>query len=263
MAERNQPLAPLVYGLRSIDGRSILAHDPAGPGRIVEVFGDLPTARHVAVLVPGNAQSLPGYRDGSGGAAVRHAAMALSATLSRTAPSARCAVIAWLGYRCPHGLLAAVRRDAAEAGARDLRRLTWWLPAEARLTLIGHSYGSLVCAMAARGGRVDDLVAVASPGLGIRNLAQLPSSARVWAMRGSADWVRWLPRGRIGPYGHGRQPTDRRFGAHLLDAGSVVGHSGYYEPDSTALRAIAAVVVGRPETRQANAANPSFAVSCT
>jgi pimeloyl-ACP methyl ester carboxylesterase len=247
-------LLPLRYAPGTVDGMQVLAHDLSGPGRIVEVFGNLGQADHLAIVVPGNAHDLTNYRNHTGGASPRRNGIALHEELRDRAPRDRCAVIVWLGYPCPRGFLAGARRDAAEVGARDLRTLVSWLPDAARTTVIGHSYGSLVAAAAAAGeSRIDDLVALASPGLGVWHVGELGTGARVWATRHPRDWVRFFPRARIGGVGHGRQPTDPGFGAEVFasDAGGdgrharpAGGHDTYYRRGGEALRNLVRIVVG-------------------
>jgi hypothetical protein len=257
-------LPPLRYEPATVDGMQVLAHDPSGAGRIVEVFGDVDDADHLAIVVPGNAHDLASYRSYTGGASPRRNGIALHDELRARAPSHRCAVIVWLGYPCPRGFVAGAGRHAAEVGARDLRALVSWLPDAARVTVIGHSYGSLVGAVAASGGsRIDDLVALASPGLGVWHVSELRTGARVWAARHPRDWVRFFPRARIGGVGHGRQPTDPGFGAEVFasdaggdgaDAGRAGGHATrsrragghdtYYRRDGEALRNLVRIVVG-------------------
>lgn len=236
---------PLRYHPATVDGMTVLAHDRRVPGRIVEVLGDLDRAEAVAVLVPGNAHCLGNYHLDTGGASPRANGRQLHEVLRRLAPDAATAVVVWLGYRCPRGFVAGARRRAAVDGARDLARLTAHVPDAARLTLIGHSYGSLVCALATERTHVDDLVALASPGLGVRHASDLRIGGRVWATRAHDDWVRFLPRGRLGGFGHGRQPTDRGFGATSFSSAGVRGHSGYYAPTGEAIHNIARIVVGR------------------
>lgn len=236
--------APLTYWPHRVDDMQVLAYDPAGPGRIVEVFGDLDRAQAVAVVVPGNAHSLKNYRTHTGGASPRANAKALAAALRDAAPNRSTVVIAWLGYRPPVGFVAGALRHAAVAGAPELARLIEALPSNARVTLIGHSYGALVCALAAKLAPVNDLVALASSGLGCNQADGLATTAQVWAARCDDDWVRYLPQWRLGPVGHGRQPSHPKFGARVFATAGVSGHSDYYCASGQALANMAHIVVG-------------------
>jgi len=53
----------------------------------------------------------------------------------------------------------------------------------AAVTLIGHSYGSVVTGLAAPGlsRNVHDIVALGSPGMGVSRAADLHTGARIWA----------------------------------------------------------------------------------
>lgn len=244
-------LAPLVYAPAVVDGMRVVAHDPAGPGRVVEVLGDLDAADHVAILVPGNAHDLGTYATYDGGASPRANGHTLWHALRQAQAQAedesevRAAVLVWLGYACPRGVVAGLRPTAARAGAEDLRALTTWLPSSAHITLIGHSYGAVVCAAAVPAGRVDDLVALASPGFGAVHPATLTRDTRLWAARARRDWVRFVPPVRLGGFGHGRHPTSRRVPATLFATDGASGHSSYYMPGSESLRNIVRIVLGR------------------
>jgi pimeloyl-ACP methyl ester carboxylesterase len=245
------PVAPSLPG-RVVDGRVFLAFDPTGDGTAVEVIGDLATADHVVVLVPGVATTLADFDRGLGGAARRapaRQARAVRDQLLALSPRARVAVVAWLGYDPPDGLgLSAARRDAAARGADALVAFVAELRAarpRSRLTAVGHSYGAMVVGLAAaRLDGVADLVALGAPGMGVRRAADLGTPARVWAAQAPDDWIRWIPGVRLGGLGHGTRPADPAFGARGLPVAGVSGHDGYLAPGSATLRAIAAIALG-------------------
>ncbi|MGV9356779.1 alpha/beta hydrolase [Streptomyces misionensis] len=221
--------------------RRLLAFDGRGAGLATEVFGDLAHADHIAVLVPGSDTSLDTYARFHRAAAALHAA---------TGP--RTAVVAWLGYTTPGTVSTTVttttRADEAaprlRAMARQLRSLA---PARARLSLICHSYGSVVCGRAARGLDADDIVLVGSPGTGADDVSALGTTARVWAARGTGDWVAHVPHVRadllLATVGFGTDPVSRGFGARVFDAGAA-GHSGYFTPGSASLANLARITRG-------------------
>jgi pimeloyl-ACP methyl ester carboxylesterase len=226
-------------------GRQFLAFDPSGDGRAIEVLGDLSSAAHVVVLVPGADTTLADFDRGLGGVARR--APATQARSLRDAvlahhPGARVAVVAWLGYDPPEGLgMAAVREDRAADGAAALGRFVAVLPPQATVTVVGHSYGTVVMALAAPGfgPRVTNLVALASPGLNARSAGQLSAHARLWTATAPSDWIRRVPHLRIGSVGHGPIPADAR----ALPTEGVEGHDGYLTPGSATLKAVADLVV--------------------
>ncbi|GAA3516161.1 hypothetical protein GCM10022220_65310 [Actinocatenispora rupis] len=230
-----------------------LLYDPAG--RAVLVVGDLPRADRIAVLVPGSDTRLADFHTGLGGLA--HRAPAVQATTlygaARAAdPDARVAVLAWLGYRTPRGLAVEVARGRlAAAGADALLRLVAGLVVlrpDAALTLLGHSYGSVVIGRAAAylPDQVRDIAVYGSPGMGVPDVARLRTGARVWAARADGDWIRWVPGVRVLGFGHGRQPTRARFGARPFATAGVADHDHYLAPGTGSLADLAGIVVGCP-----------------
>lgn len=221
--------------------RHFLLFDGRDGGRTAEVFGDLAQAERIAVLVPGADTNLDRYWRLTND----------SASLRREL-GPKSAVVAWLGYETPATLSpAALTTGRADAAAPGLRRFTHDLhtagPA-ARLSLLCHSYGSVVCARAAPGLRdVAALVLYASPGTGADNVRALHTRATVWAGRGADDWIAGIPHTRLRlPFvsiGFGTDPVSRNFGAHTFDAGTG-GHSDYLRPGSRSLRNIARIVAG-------------------
>jgi pimeloyl-ACP methyl ester carboxylesterase len=229
----------------------VLASDRQGDGRIVAVVGDLRTADHVAVIIPGVSTTLDNFHRGLGGV-VRRSPYWQATQLHAAARAAGVdvAAIAWLGYDPPDGIgLAALRSDSAVAGAMALVRfvteLTGYRPT-ASITLIGHSYGSLVLAYAAARlpARVTDLVALGSPGMDVSHASRLRTHARLWIGSAGSDWTRWLPDLRILGLGHGTNPSRPWFGARRLDVGGAGGHDGYFMPGTASLRSLVAVVTG-------------------
>ncbi|WP_042383500.1 alpha/beta hydrolase [Streptacidiphilus melanogenes] len=225
--------------------RQFLSFDGRDGGRTVEVFGDLATARTVAVYVPGSDTNLGTYDRFATGA------QALEQQLGGDA--AHAAVVAWLGYATPDTVSPVVltdgRADRAAPQLQDfVRRLAAFVP-EARTSVICHSYGSTVCARAAAGLDVADIVLYGSPGVGsdLPNVSGLHTKATVWAGRASGDWIAGVPHVRVPilftTLGLGTDPVTPGFGAHLFAAGTG-GHSDYLKPGSVPLRSIAAIVSG-------------------
>ncbi|MCX2179644.1 alpha/beta hydrolase family protein [Streptomyces sp. SKN60] len=229
-------------------GRQILAFDPTGTGRTAEVLGDLARARRVSVIVPGVDTNLLTFQK----TARRYSAPAgmaesLYAAERRADPRARTAVIAWADYTAPVGVgvEAAIGRLAAN-GAVRLVDLTAALPGDSRVTLFCHSYGSVLCGVAADRlpARVTDVVVAGSPGMRAERAADLRTRARVWAMRDADDWIADVPHLELGGVGHGTDPVAPEFGARLLSAAGAAGHTGYFEPGTRSLANFAALGVG-------------------
>ncbi|WP_459678998.1 alpha/beta hydrolase, partial [Rhodococcus sp. no. 34] len=222
-----------------------LAYDETGEGRIVEVFGDVATAEHIMIFVPGNDNGLGNYFDENRPTGPRASGWTLGRMLRSLGPSDRVAVIVWVGYRTPWGFLESFSRTLAELGAIDLARLTRILPRSAHVTLVGHSYGAVVCGLALPSARVDDCVVLGSPGMGTSSREDLCFAGNLWAALGPSDWIRYFPRVKIGRLGHGPSPVRAQHGAIVFGTGAVRGHCGYFADASESLRNIARIGLGR------------------
>jgi pimeloyl-ACP methyl ester carboxylesterase len=141
--------------------------------------------------------------------------------------------------------------DKAVSGARALARdiaglLAGHAARPTQVTLVGHSYGSLVAAVTVDRlpGAVDDLVVIGSPGLGVgraRDLRLPPG--HVWVGAASADEVShtsWFGPDPAGAaFGAFRFPAEQPPGSSLADQ-----HTRYLDPGSDALAAVGAIVAG-------------------
>ncbi|MFI9587468.1 alpha/beta hydrolase [Streptomyces sp. NPDC052236] len=228
--------------------RQILAFDPSGPGKIAEVLGDLERAQRVSVIVPGvDTNLLTFQRTARKYSAPVGMAESLYAAERAASPRVRTAVIAWADYTAPVGvgIDSAIGR-LAESGAVRLTALTGALPGDSRVALFCHSYGSVVCGVAARHlpERVGDIAVAGSPGMRAENVAGLRSQARVWAMRDSDDWIQGVPHLKVGGLGHGEDPVTPEFGARVMSAAGAVGHAGYFEPGTESVSNFAEIGVG-------------------
>lgn len=227
-------------------------------GRVVEVLGDFAHARHVAVVVPGMSNDLSTYESD-----LRRRATDLLAEMARVSGSSDVAVVAWLGYNTPDGsvpgLIEAARSTTARSGATTLRAdlaTLHRLRPSAHLTVVAHSYGSVVLGAAMRSGvGIDDAVVVGSPGMDVDDRHDLGSPrVRLWAAHSAAkvvrvpfpfpgpillppDLVAWAP-------AHGEDPAAEGFGARRF-ATDGVGHSSYFDRGSKSLRNIARIATGR------------------
>ncbi len=212
--------------------RRFLLFDPAGDGRAAEVFGDLTSARHVAVLVPGMNNDLNNFTGGDA-ERVHHQA-------SQFDPD-QVATIQWLGYDTPEGASALSASDA-EPGAQSLPDFVAGIRAQRteRLhwTVIGHSYGSLVTGMALsdEGLEVDETVLIGSPGVGVGSADEL-GDGNVWAGLARSDWIGYSE-------WHGPNPHGRGFGATRFHTGDISGHSSYFNEGSESLRNIGLITAG-------------------
>lgn len=231
----------------SFDGR-------AGRVRAVEVLGDLAGADRIAVVVPGSDSDLDHYdtRGDKPYSTPAGGARALYDEIRRQDPRARVAVIAWLGYSPPRTIsLDVLTTGRADDGARELRRFVaglYTVAPAAQVSLLCHSYGSVVCGRAVSRIDVADLAVFGSPGLGVDGRDELATGARVWAGRGGADWIDLVPNVSI-PFfdttvGFGADPTGHGFGAREFAAGAG-GHSDYLRPGGPSLYNLALIARGR------------------
>ncbi|MCY0949537.1 alpha/beta hydrolase [Streptomyces sp. H27-S2] len=231
------------YASLAAPDRQVLAFDPRGRGQVAEVFGDLEHAAHVSVVVPG-ADNDASTHDARRAPHTGPAGMARSLLAAAGGGSA---VIAWTGYTTPVGvgLDTAVGR-LAEAGADRLARFTAGLDAVGAPdpVLFCHSYGSVVCGLAARHTDAADIVVLGSPGVRADTSAALRTGARVWAARSPSDWIADIPNVEFAGLGHGADPTSAAFGARRVPAADVRGHAGYFAPGTQSLAAFAAIANG-------------------
>ncbi|MFD9942871.1 alpha/beta hydrolase [Nonomuraea sp. NPDC059023] len=228
--------------LRAMAGRdrTFLSFDGRDGGRTAEVFGDLSRAATIAVLVPGSDTDLDSYGRLYGGAT------RLAAQLGEGG-----AVVAWVGYRTPATVSAQVLTTAlADEAAPGLRAFVRELRAAkpgARISLVCHSYGAVVCGSAAPGLPVEEIVLYGSPGAGADTAAALRTTAGVWAGRGARDWISGVPHTRLtlpfATLGLGADPVSPGFGARIFPAGAAA-HSDYLNAGTPSLRAISAIVSG-------------------
>jgi hypothetical protein len=239
-------------------GRQILAFDPRSRGQVAEVFGDLSTAQRVSVLVPGSDVDITHYEDAQQ-PTKEPAGMAQSLYQQETAaaPHTGTAVIAWADYTTPVGLGAdAATSRLARAAVPRLMHLLSGLRATthpvAPPALFCHSYGSVVCGLAApeihpqgSGGGITDMVVFGSPGMGVDDASDLGDGVRLWAARDPSDWISNVPYLEVEGLGHGADPTGRTFGSRVLSAARADGHTGYLAPGTDSLRDFADIGEGR------------------
>lgn len=238
----------------AVPGSQFLAFDPHGNGRVVQVFGNLAAADRIAVLVPGVSTTADNFETGLDGVRNRAPAVQAQDLYDATAAASQghhVAVIAWLGYDTPQGVgRTAAREELARAGAGPLDQFTADLAIlrpKARVTVIGHSYGSVVVGLAAANlpPQVKDLVVVGSPGMSVQRAADLHTSAHLWAGESAQDWIDWVPAVQIWGAGHGTLPVTPGFGASVFGTIGVTDHDQYLAPGTQSVGNIASIVLGR------------------
>ncbi|MEV6490593.1 alpha/beta hydrolase [Actinoplanes sp. NPDC051633] len=243
--------------LRYLDGLGsdhfILGLDASEDGKAIVAIGNPDTATNVSTVVPGTSARL-----GSIDLDVQRAERLAAAAEASADGHGTVSTIAWLGYDAPDDVGAAFPFQA-DAGAEALDRFQDGLRATheagaAHQSVVAHSYGAVVAGHAARdyGLNADDLILVAAPGTGVDHVSELTLDGvppdqigrRVHAIRSPDDWVRIFAPDEPDAIGHGLDPTDARFGAHVFEAdnGSRDEHNGYFDEGTAALGSLGALI---------------------
>ncbi len=242
--------------------RRFIGFDPEADGRIIEVFGDLEHADHIAVLVPGIGNTIDNF----------DANLVPNAEALIASSDGDIAVVAWLGYDTPHGfglnVDAATTDNAKDGGPRltsfaDGLRIT---SPDAYITVVAHSYGSVMTGWGAKEGflDIDALVLIGSPNVPLAHADDfgLPNHTEVYVGEIGNDIVALVGDISDGlPVGHGHDPGDcTEFGSFVFEVGEhntlSWTHSDYMLPDSVSLQNITAIATG-------NAADAAFVCTPT
>jgi uncharacterized protein YukE len=248
----------------------LLSFDPRGDGKAAIALGDPTRASAIGVVVPGMGNTLANFNNPLSNAANLRRT---SDRLADRAVTDRTSVVAWLGYDSPNTAQVAFD-DKAQTGAPELVGFVDELRAAhtgaqpPRVTVLAHSYGTLVTGLAARQGLAADAITLAgSPGVGATHATELGLPAgHVWAGRTPDDPIRAVfltdPAARAaaevfgrhspvdvtvkGVYAFGPDPSLPAFGAQPipLDARQH-GHSEYYEVNTTGIDALTRIMLGR------------------
>jgi Alpha/beta hydrolase len=239
----NSQLAGALATLRT---QHVLFFDARGQGVAAMVIGNLATATRAAILVPGSDTTLATFFS-RGSSSPGGGAFALAAEAHRLDPGSRLAIIAWLGYPAPAMLSPAIMTSGdAGQGAQALRPLVTALARHGnQVALLCHSYGSVVCGLAAPHLQVTDIAVFGSPGMDASSVASLDTKARVWAGLESDDPIRFVPHVELFGLGFGADPMSAGFGARIFATGTG-GHSGYLDPGSVSLRNLTYIALGDP-----------------
>ncbi len=250
----------------------VLSFDPAGDGKIAVSLGDPQSAKNVAVLVPGIGTELHSFGE----------VIADARRVRGESPDV--ATVAWLGYDPPggtgdlsrwHDLPSAMREDRAVNGAAGLQHFMSgmvWRP-DQHVSVLGHSYGSVVVMHAAAGSGLpmaDKVVTLGSPGSASFNSVgdlALDKDQTFYTLAADGDIVSgaygdlipglaggWGP-STVGPWppdiGTSRMPSDPGFGGIRVETDAWAsatsdseGHSQYYAAGSGGLLSVQAIVAG-------------------
>jgi hypothetical protein len=251
----------------------LIGLDISGDGRAIVSSGNPDTAADVATYVPGTGSELAKI----GGDMDRSDRM-VDAAAQAGSPST--AVVTWLGYDAPNGLINAGSESYADDGKGALGSFQDGLRAShqgdvpSHNTVLGHSYGTTVVGHAARDGglNADELVFVASPGVGVDNAGglhldgvnQADIGRHVHSTVAEHDMIK-VTNIEVGEYegdsvdiALGPDPATTEFGGQVFtsDPGtpgppyagglSTEAHSEYWNPKSKSLDNIGRIIAGAP-----------------
>ncbi len=211
-------------------------------GRIVEVWGDLAGAEHVAVLVPGMGTTARNFESR---VATRARNLLGAANALGSGPVA---VVGWFDYDAPDDAPSTeVLSDArARDGAARLGRFLGRIPSagDHHVTLIGHSYGSVVVGATMLGAMapvVDDVLVMGSPGTGVDSTGEFGAPGTgFYTMEAPVDPVPDLD-------WFGTNPNELESGFRRVETGPRPGHSSYLGEGTEGLDNAALIVTGRGE----------------
>jgi uncharacterized protein YukE len=227
--------------LQSLDApnRTLLVFDPQHDQYAVGI-GDIAAADHVAIMVPGfsgdaDKDMIEGWIPDS-----NHIYDASAASDPASA------VIMWKGYQDPSGA-DVTSMDDAKQGASSLTSFVngLGLQSDQSLTIVAHSYGTVVTglALADDGLRPTNVVALGSPGMGIDNIGQLHLAPNQFYDESNDGDV-------VTDFGYfGTDPSSPTFGGIRMDTGihdlvvpNFGPHSAYFDAGSQSINNIAGIV---------------------
>jgi hypothetical protein len=218
--------------------RQFLLVETEGQGRMIEVQGDLRTARNIAVLVPGMNNDLERVRSQS----VRAKEIGEEA-----GPGT--ATVVWLGYHAPLGLTEGRSTESALEAAplmcRSLEAIAVVRARNAKVTLIGNSYGAQAVSRAMlEGARAHRYLLTGSPGVdpSVTSGAQMtPSGTELFAVaRCRGDYVSYAEQ-------HGPDPASFPDVVRIETDNSqvqITGHMGYFSKNSESMTNVGRIVRG-------------------
>ncbi len=254
----------------------LLELDTTADGKGVVATGNPDTAANVTTYVPGTMADLNSIAGD-----VHRADVMYDAAQASGSPST--SVITWVGYDAPDELYNAASESYADGGKADLQtfqdglRATHAGPASHN-TVLGHSYGTTTIGHAARDGglNADDVVFVASPGVGVDHADQLHLDGvdqahvaeHVHSTTAANDMIHITnikvntePYAAGGPLDSGQDialgpdPADPAFGGDVFASGpgtpgwfggvSGAAHSEYWDRGNPSLTTIGDIIAGR------------------
>ena len=232
--------------LRSPQILQLVQFEPGPPALAAISVGDMDRASQITVDVPGMGttvlSSIESWTMAAGNLADRQQVLNDAFGIGETG----FAVVAWIGYHAPlappNSLGVMSSRDAEIGGAllrtflQGASAANSWA-AGSNLSVVAHSYGTTVAAIALQSTPVEHFTMLASAGLtlGTRTVADLQVPAgSVWASEAMRDDIADIGRGfglylvpdLVGVSEHPINPTESSFGAGTFssEAKSIDGH---------------------------------------
>ncbi|MET7298096.1 alpha/beta hydrolase [Embleya sp. NPDC005575] len=255
LKERLAAIEGLEATLRSGDDLYLMGFSAKDDGRAIVAIGNPDMAAHTAVYVPGTGAGLA--RIGSDVNRMR----SLWLAARQESRGGGISTITWVGYDAPdtlvHAISTADADEAAPSFARFLRGVgvAQGISSNEHVTVIGHSYGSVVVGQAAHysGGLfARDIVVAGSPGMHVTRAKDLGISPRhVWVGAADGDLVTDVGAGAHAPMSENDgvrrrvTPDAREFGANRFTSDGSRGHSEYWSTaNPMSLNNQAAIVTG-------------------
>lgn len=222
--------------------------------------GNVDTADHVAVFVPGLTSNVPDSMAGYD-SNMAHLKKRAEDELSRYGDGGTVATVTWIGYQAPQltaGSLfsdnSVVMDDAAKAGAEKLTPFLQGIDTardtDAHLTALGHSYGSTTTGFALQKNTgVDDVVFFGSPGIGTDDIKDIKvPDGHATYIEAKNDAVGDFRRFGIDPsHMEGMQYASSAEARHPGDGRvltGVTGHTSYLKDGSTSQYNMAVITAG-------------------
>ncbi|QWF78056.1 alpha/beta hydrolase [Amycolatopsis sp. CA-230715] len=238
--------------------------DTQDDGKVILAKGNPDTASNVSTYVPGTTADLASFND-----EVDRADLMNRAAIQAGGGSV--STVTWLGYDAPDAIQNAASESYADGGKQSFDNFQQGLREShqgqpSHNIAIGHSYGTTLIGHAARDGHlpVDDMVLIASPGVGVDRASQLHMPPdHVFSTTADKDVIQLtnfprspsgegLPIDPLGP-----SPTDPEFGGKVftsargttalgeLELPSIDAHGEYWTRDNPALASVGKIMAGR------------------
>lgn len=238
--------------------RQLLCYDASNADvRAAVAQGDVDTAQHIGVLVPGMysnvADNLDYYDD---------VAMRIRQGAEKHSNGQSVATVTYMNYRAPQSIPEVTQSSYADEGAKGLSGFLNGLDAsrehgagDAHITPIGHSYGSTTLGKAltqVNDGVVDDFVMAGSPGAGVQDVSEM-HVPKGHAYVGAAPYMWDVVQGAGPDSSFGKNPDTMPGFKHITGFTGratnplppIAMHSSYFNEGSKPLDDMASIVAGK------------------